>query len=239
MNKTLENILINSYEASNLKKWEERISQEVNEYSYFVDMQKVHGTCVDVGANIGAFSFKYGNLFNRVICIEPAAGNVKFIKNSIIEKNIKNIEVIRRAVSVNNKDVVKLRPMKTLNGFDGIGSIGDLSTQLHTFLDQTGWLDESDNYEEVETINLENIFLDFNLKTINLLKVDCEGSEYDFLFDKDLKYIDRIVMEVHGFLSQEKIAKLINHINKTHNVFRITKPTPNFNIGFVSKLNNS
>jgi hypothetical protein len=65
---------------------------------------------------------------------------------------------------------------------------------------------------------------------IDLLKVDIEGAEYDFLMNKDLSSFKYIVMELHNFLSKmesevdgkNRSEALHNHISKTH-IIKISK----------------
>lgn len=51
-----------------------------------------------------------------------------------------------------------------------------------------------------------HVFLNIHNKSfINLLKVDCEGSEYPILYTSNmLKYIKTIVMEIHSFKNLPK-----------------------------------
>ena len=50
---------------------------------------------------------------------------------------------------------------------------------------------------------------------INLLKVDVEGSEYNFLQNKDLSKVNWIAMELHG--EPDKQLALMDWIDNTHN----------------------
>jgi FkbM family methyltransferase len=238
--KTLQNILTNSYDNQNLESWFARIYREVEEYSRYLNMSSIGGTCVDVGANVGAFAIRYGNNFNTVFCIEPALGNTSYIEKKIREMNISNINILRRAVANSNDEIIKLRPLMygEKNNWDNIGSLGNLSTQVVSINNTAGWHD-NDIFEEVKSISLEGIFeilSDKNIQTIDLLKVDCEGSEYDFLFNKDLSKVKILVAEIHHFLDKEKIENLINHICKTHDILRSGPRVGNFTISFVNKV---
>jgi hypothetical protein len=51
---------------------------------------------------------------------------------------------------------------------------------------------------------------------IGLLKVDCEGAEYEFLMGADVSNVKYIVMELHNFLGKEKQTNLMKSIEKTH-----------------------
>lgn len=238
--KTLENILTNAYENKNLEIWFSKIYKEVEEYSLFLDISNIGGICVDVGANVGAFSIRYGQYFKNMYCIEPADGNIKYIEKMALEKNILNIKTIKKAVSDIDNQIIKLRPLifEEKNKWDGIGSLGNLSTQLVSIEENVGW-QENDIFEPVESISLEGIFkilYENKHKSIDLLKVDCEGSEYDFLYNKDLTMIKYIVAEIHSFLGKEKQELLLKHILKTHNIIRHGPPGGNFTISFKSKF---
>jgi FkbM family methyltransferase len=228
-----------SYTKENLDIWFKRITREVEEYNYFLPKNVSGDVCVDIGANLGAFTFKFVNSFNRLISIESAIGNINFLNNMIREKNINNVITLQKAVAAKNNNTVKLRPLMH-NNYDSIGSLGNLSTQLHSFTSDEGWID-NDIYEVVETISLEGLFSTYNLKKIDLMKIDCEGAEFDLLYSKDLSNIKLIVMEVHSFLGKQKQNELIQNILQTHNIFKSstdfkTDVNNNFTISFINKL---
>jgi FkbM family methyltransferase len=76
-----------------------------------------------------------------------------------------------------------------------------------------GWKPEN-TIDFVQTISIDDIIEKYG--TINLLKVDVEGSEYEFLLGKNLSKINYIVAEFH--FEQEKQKELIDWISKTHDV---------------------
>lgn len=76
-----------------------------------------------------------------------------------------------------------------------------------------GW---QGDYEEVESISLEDLIGD---KKVEVLKVDCEGAEYDFLINAALSNVNIIVAELHNFLGSEKQQKLCEWIEQTHDLF--------------------
>ena len=60
-----------------------------------------------------------------------------------------------------------------------------------------------DSSEKINTISMESLITKFNLKSIDLLKMDCEGCEYDVLKnlpDEVYKMIKRLVLEFHDGL---------------------------------------
>jgi len=54
----------------------------------------------------------------------------------------------------------------------------------------------------VKCISLKELFIKKKLNNINLLKLDCEGAEYDILFNTPERYlnkIEKIILEFHDF----------------------------------------
>ena len=52
---------------------------------------------------------------------------------------------------------------------------------------------------------------------VDLLKIDIEGAEHDYLYNKDLSCFKFIVAEIHNFLRfDNKQSEIIEWINKTH-----------------------
>jgi FkbM family methyltransferase len=82
---------------------------------------------------------------------------------------------------------------------------------------------KNSNEEIVDSININDLLSNIKEK-INLMKVDCEGSEFELfktISDDNLKKIDKIIVEVHGdviekFVSDRLIQsgfKLYKHNN--------------------------
>jgi FkbM family methyltransferase len=74
--------------------------------------------------------------------------------------------------------------------------------------------DEAENYESVGAISLHDIFRKENISCVDLLKVDCEGSEYDIIAATDMATfakIREIVLEYHDDRVEELVDALKNH----------------------------
>lgn len=143
------------------------------------------GVAVDVGANVGAFPLVNHNIFDRIICIEPAQESVDKILINLKNSNITNVEVYRLAVSEVSDKILRLCSY-TWNYYSGN------ATTMHI---NERW--DYNVYEEVMSISLEDIFKRFRLEKIDYLKVDCESSELPFLINKDLSKIDYLGIEHH------------------------------------------
>lgn len=138
---------------------------------------------LDIGAQKGFFSIFAASFAKnvKVYSFEPFPKNFKFLTENIKQNGIKNIKAFQLAVcKACGKRVLYLCP----GGEDG-----------HTM-----FISKDRDSVEVECTTLSKIIQDNNLEHIDLLKMDCEGSEYEILFNADLdtlKKIDRIAMEWH------------------------------------------
>jgi len=144
-------------------------------------------TIIDIGAHVGFYSIyaaKKAN-FGKVYAFEPVTDNCKQLVNNIEINALKNIVVINKAVT-----------QKT--GYKKI-FIHSYHPGMHSFYPV--YFDKKEkNLVKVATISLNDIIKNFNLKKINILKMDCEGSEYEIIFSsptKIFKIIDRIALEFH------------------------------------------
>ncbi len=153
--------------------------------AYPIPIKSIGGIAVDIGANVGAFALVNYNKFMKIICIEPSKESVDKINNNLSDAEITNVVVYRYCVSDIDNKTLKLFSYKP-NNYSGNATTMEM-----------GDLYDYDNYEEVMSISLEDIFIKFNLKKINYLKVDCEFSEIPFLLNKDLSKIDYIGIEHH------------------------------------------
>jgi len=127
---------------------------------------------VDIGSNVGAFSYSISNKKPKhIYCIEPSNNLVKTIKNNL--KNVPHtivdcafIDIDSNCVEITDKDYIYSHSgnvMKTM--------------RFKTFIDQ------------------------YKIDRINFLKVDCEGGEYDIFNEENrnflLNSVDHIVGEWH------------------------------------------
>jgi len=201
------------FKALNDDNWKQFI---MNEVSYILSNECYGGICIDAGCNIGDFPMNHRNRFDKYVCFDIYDDNIqKCIENTI---NIGvPVEVKKLAVwSESNKKIdvfaYKMHDKEDLNVFGNSGSIGCIE---YNGPHGEGWHKEN-KIGEVYTISIEDICKQYG--KINLLKIDVEGSEYEFLMNKDLSKINYIVGEFH--FSSEKIEALINWIRNTHHQIR-------------------
>lgn len=190
--------------------WREFILREAN---YNVPEECRGGLCVDAGCNIGDFEMNHKNRFDKYVCFDVFDENIEECKKNTLDLNL-DIEIYKKAVwskSGLNISAMAYKPSDTdeLNHFGNSGNVG--CVEIKGDYGQ-GWFTEN-TIDLVESISIEEII--FKYGNINLLKVDVEGSEYEFLLNKDLSKINYIVGEFHFSDSQK--SELVEWIKKTHN----------------------
>ena len=160
-------------------------------------------TIVDIGANTGFFSLFMLSRFPtaRVIAFEPIPVNFDLLTRNKKMNAECNLEIHNKAVYGESRKV-------TLK-YDASDSF---STAASVFENKIG----SDEIE-VDTITLPEVFEKYKLDSIDLLKLDCEGSEYNILYncpEKTLDDIKAIAMESHpGEAENENKQALIRFLN--------------------------
>ncbi|MBJ12828.1 MAG: hypothetical protein CMG62_07105 [Candidatus Marinimicrobia bacterium] len=160
---------------------------------------------VDVGANIGIFSiFSAMYTQKKIYSIEPFNENIKYLKKNILINSFKNLIQIEPYALSDIDSEKKLYISKTSGGHLLFNK--NINGKLEKFV-------------KVPTKNLKYLINKYNLKRINFLKLDCEGSEGHIiksLTSQEFEMIDKIVMEFHNnvsILNHNDIAELL----KIHN----------------------
>jgi FkbM family methyltransferase len=161
---------------------------------------------IDVGAHKGFFSlFASKNLKDNAVIysIEPSSSNYNQLLRNIELNEIKNIKSFNIA----------------LNGKGG-------ENKLYLSLDENNSLiinekdDISKNYEVVNCETLDS-FIDINhIELVDFLKLDCEGSEYEILFNASkatFNKIKTISLEFHDLKDESKTPQELISFLETHN----------------------
>ena len=165
-------------------------------------------TIIDIGANIGAFSLYANSLFkdSKIYAYEPEANNFFILKKNITENNAKNIFPFQTAIS-SKKQKLKLFDIgKEDNDFTQGKNTGG-----YTLIPKNN-ATAVDINQTVECISLKDIFEENKLKEIDLLKLDCEGAEYDIFYPLPKEYfgkIKNIILESHNRNSSNKNANAL------------------------------
>jgi len=178
-------------------------------YHIFIDRFNEDSIVVDLGANVGQFSKIFSEIFpyKKIILIEADSNLIKDIKSNL--KDIKNVKIINAAVGNELKEKVDFYLSKD----------SESSSLNKNFRDIFG-INDKPNFVNVKMITIDKIFKMFDIKKIDLLKIDIEGSEWDILekfSKKEFEQIEQISVEFHDFIDPSlryRTKKCIKRLKK-------------------------
>jgi FkbM family methyltransferase len=137
-------------------------------------------TVVDIGAHIGSFALRVAPLARRVVAYEPTPDTYGFLSGN-----------------VSTHPHVKAFPLAVA------GEVGTMTLHIGVTPDRNTLFKNdprSTTSVTVKTTTLEEVFRENTIDRCDLLKLDCEGAEYDILYkapDDLWSRIHRTVIEYH------------------------------------------
>jgi FkbM family methyltransferase len=172
----------------------------------------------DCGANVGMsslfFSVKYPTA--KIKAFEADPNIAKILKENLEKNNCVDIEVIDKAVWINNNGIEI-----SLEGADG--------SSIYS----------KNNVTEVPSIRLKDLIE--NEKKIDMLKIDIEGAEHEVLKDceNSLSNVENIFIEYHSFSNSNQNLSEILQILEANNFRYFIKPVNDREIPFINRTNKS
>ncbi len=166
---------------------------------------------LDIGAHIGCFALSISDRVGEVICYEPDTANFLLLQKNIEKNGFKNISIHEKAVASQTGEL-ELYVNPTLSV---LNSLVRKNTAVFS--------------QKIPAISLAEIIGE---KRIDLLKIDCEGGEYDIFYNSPkeiLKKIDFIVMEYHDLREIDPLfvgAKLVEFL--VQNGFEVVREKPDY-----------
>lgn len=154
-------------------------------------------TIVDIGANVGYFSFQILSKkpLAKIFAFEPMPVNATVFEGNVaLNPSLnKQVQIFQKAVTGNFTGDIDIY-------FDNEKDNTVIASVINDF--------SYDNKvtTQVKSITLSSIISENNISKIDLLKLDCEGSEYPILYDSPetiFAVIDSMAIEVHH-LDNEK-----------------------------------
>ncbi len=186
--------------------FKEIFMEDLYDISFLKTHLKRDPVIVDVGANVGFFSLFMASQMPsaEIYAYEPLPSNFKHLQRHF-QLNGSKALVCRNQAVAGEKGSLELyyNPNET---FTPLAS-------LHTDFDYTNTC-----RVEVEAVSLPDIFSGFRLEQVDLLKLDCEGAEYQILYqcpDHLLSRVKLIAMETHnGAKVNENTAALCAYLKE-------------------------
>lgn len=164
----------------------ELFDEVITKNCYQVSSQQLQGlTVIDIGANQGMFSILAASLgATKVVALEPISTTFDRLSDNVARGNLQQrIVCIKNAVlgRANGPLAISVNPKSGHNSLYNQGQFGEL----------------------VETTSLEILLRNHAQNQPVFLKLDCEGAEYDILYDSHPSIFDQvkyIAIEIHGDL---------------------------------------
>jgi FkbM family methyltransferase len=137
---------------------------------------------LDVGANSGLFALRLKQLYPsaQITCYEPFLPNFLQLKNTIAVNCLDGIIPLRKAVGAHSGRAKLFVHKRNMGG--------------HSFYAGEA---NATEYVDVEVVDIPSILRDHQ-QQVDLLKLDCEGAEFDILMNltiSDAQQIRRIIVE--------------------------------------------
>jgi FkbM family methyltransferase len=164
---------------------------------------------VDIGAHWGVFSaYASRRTSGRVIAFEPHPQNFTVLEALITRNGLINIVPHPYAIGANMGDVDLF--------------ISRASTRHSTDREDKLTNEQMNEAIRVPMLDLQSALAD--IQTVNYLKMDCEGSEFDIIMSADIKMLRRIkkmVIEYHGQTDSLRFNKILERIGQVYPVIKI------------------
>jgi FkbM family methyltransferase len=153
---------------------------------------------VDIGANVGVFALWAAREFPgaRIVALEPAPGA---------------FEQLQRNVSANKADNVTSAALACGGQSGRVELFSRGPSVLNTVFRRDAYGSEFTRNGSVDVASLEEVFRRFDIGRCRLLKLDCEGAEYEILGAAPaevLARVDEIAMEYHVGLNDHQPEEL-------------------------------
>ncbi|HCR36442.1 TPA: hypothetical protein DIU22_05400 [Candidatus Woesebacteria bacterium] len=195
----LEKIGIKKRFKFNTTKTDEGLSSQLKTFGfrepvnleYYHKFVEKNDKVLDIGANIGLFTILSENA-KEIICVEPLKQAIPLLKKNINDNNLmEKTKIINAAVGKKGKLIISV----------------DEQLNLSRIVSK-----KTKNSYEVKSMELMDLTKRYDS---NLLRMDVEGYEYEILFEKLPKRINKISIEFHTLLlGKEKVSKLLNYLEK-------------------------
>lgn len=161
-------------------------------YYQFVDKQDI---VADIGANLGYFTL-LSKKAKKILAIEPIKEILEILKKNTEINHINNkVKILNYAIS-NKKGYILLKVENALN----LSSV---------FLKKKN---NGKNLRKVKAITLNDLM---KVHFYNFIRMDVEGHEFEILYQKIPKEVNKIAIELHTpIISKNNMVKLFNYFDR-------------------------
>ena len=128
-------------------------------------------TILDIGGNIGMTSMYFSKFAKRVITLEPSMEHFNILLQNLQFNRIENVTPVMKALFIDNSQ---------LNFYHN-----DNRTcySLHTAVDNKS------KPERVQCVKIDDLLKEYEIETVDFMKIDVEGSETEILSSDSFKSV--------------------------------------------------
>jgi FkbM family methyltransferase len=149
---------------------------------YDVILDRAAPVILDIGANSGLFALRLKQLYPsaKIACYEPFPPNFVQLENTIAVNGLNEVTPLQKAVGAHRGRAKLFIHKRNMGG--------------HSFYAAEA---HNTDHVDVEVIDVPSILGDLQ-QQVDLLKLDCEGAEFDILMNlaaSDARQIRRIIVE--------------------------------------------
>ena len=179
---------------------------------------------IDIGANhgLGTIILSKQNPLSKIFSFEPNPSVFQILKTNVNNNGLNNVILINKAVHSNKNLKLMKHPYCS-----GANIMGESTSKVNQYY-------KGENLRateiSVDTISFDDFLIDNKISEIFLLKIDCEGSEFDILGNSKMLFkkttISNIVGEFHDLsyndvdLTSANLIKLCT--NNIHGIIDIS-----------------
>jgi FkbM family methyltransferase len=164
---------------------------------------------VDIGANVGTFALAAAGAFPQapIICLEPEPKAYAFLEQNVRRNRLPQVRTINTACGGSSGERILYARRLQMNA----------PTALSTLYTADNYGSEFVREAMVPVISLDRLFGEYEINNCGMLKLDCEGSEYEILLNASrdtLTRIRHIAMEYHVGLTGHEPNELVQWLGE-------------------------
>jgi FkbM family methyltransferase len=178
---------------------------------------------IDIGAGIGDYAIHaaYGKPKVQVYAFEPYPSSFALLRENLSLNKMDYIQIFQQAMW---SKPGKLRL--------DIATGEPLQISSHNPNNRV----ENDQDLFVDAVSLESVLSKLNITRLELLKMDCEGAEYEILLNTPpdtLRLVERIIMEYHDLDAQQTHPVLVDFLEHQGYEVRCRENNVHADIGYL------
>jgi FkbM family methyltransferase len=156
-----------------------------------------NGTVIDLGANIGAFSIYAAYHGGNVYAVEPEPNNLKALRTNISLNNMDD------QITVVPFGITDKRGVAQISNDGGDSTIKD-----------------GVGVSEIETMSLNDLFIENDIEEVDVLKIDTEGSELETILGASRETLNkcRYITLEFDIRSGAQMGDMVRKLSETHHV---------------------